>query len=381
MYVTRRMSNRSHKIRLVPNKEQEVLLRKTVGATRFAYNWGLDKWSELYKKGEKVSPYILSNIWTKERPEWSREVSTCPPRHAFMNLGGAFKAFFKKQAKFPKYHKKGRKDSFYLTNDKAHLSGSKLFIQRIGWIKLREPLRYSSCKINSYVVSCKCGEWYVSVQCEGVDDVRTDSTSLVGVDVGCKNLVTTSDGQVLKSPGQIKDLERRLKRKQRLLERKKKGSSNKRKAYEKVAKLYHRIDNIKKDAIHKFTSMITKNHGIVVVEDLNVEQMREKGVKSTRKGIQNSMMSEILRQFSYKANTVIKVDRYYPSSKRCSTCGNVKASLSLSDRTYHCEKCGSTIDRDLNASLNLLQEGLRLISLSTVGHTVKDCGDSLKDSK
>lgn len=375
------MSNRSHKIRIVPNKEQEVLLRKTVGATRFAYNWGLDKWSELYKKGEKVSSYILSNIWTKERPEWSREVNAQAQQHAFLNLGGAFKAFFRKQSKYPKYHKKGRKDSFYLTNQVTRIEGNHIFLSKIGWIKLREPLRYSSCKINSYVVSCKCGEWYVSVQCEGVDDRRTDSTSAIGVDVGCKNWITTSDRQVLKSPGQIKDLERRLRRKQRLLERKKKGSSNKRKAYEKVAKLYHRIDNIKLDAIHKFTSMITKNHGIVVVEDLNVEQMREKGVKSTRKGIQNSCMSEILRQLSYKANTVIKVDRYFPSSKRCSTCGNVKASLSLSDRTYHCDSCHTTIDRDLNASLNILQEGLRLISLSTVGHTVKDCGDSFKDSR
>ena len=236
MYDKRRMSNRSHKIRLVPNKAQEELLRKTVGVTRYAYNWGLDKWSELYKKGEKVSPYILSSIWTKERPEWSREVSTCPPRHALLNLGGAFKAFFRKQAKYPKYHKRGRKDSFYLTNDKAHLSDKKIFIQRIGWIKLREPLRYSSsCKINSYVVSCKCGEWYVSVQCEGVEDVRTTSESVVGVDVGCKNWITTSDGCVLKTPGQIKDLERRLKRQQRLAERMKKGSSNKRKAYEKIS--------------------------------------------------------------------------------------------------------------------------------------------------
>jgi len=370
------MIQRAHKIRLKPTKAQEQLLRKTVGVTRYAYNWGLDKWKELYSRGEKTGAYVLSELWTRERPDWSKEVSTCPPRHAFMNLQGAYKAFFRHQNEEPVRHKKYKHDSFYMTNDKAHVDGKRIYLQRIGWIRMREALRYEDARILSYVISCVAGEWYVSIQCEILEEVRTDSTSVVGVDVGIKHWAVSSDGLTLDEPKRLKHLRREVKRKQRLADRKKKGSQNRKKTQLKVSKLYHRIDNIKKDAIHKFTSTIAKNHGIVVIEDLCIEGMR-KGVKSIRKGVQDSCMGEVHRQLMYKCNNFVKVDRYFPSSKTCSHCGSVLAELSLNDRTYHCPSCGHTIDRDLNAALNLLNEGLR--KLSTVGHTVKDCGASPKD--
>ena len=372
------MVQRAHKIRLYPNKTQEQLLRKTVGVTRYAYNWGLDKWKELYEKGEKVGAYTLSEIWTRERPEWSKEVSTCPPRHAFMNLQGAYKAFFKRTGKYPKRHKRGKHDSFYMTNDKAHVQGKKAFLQRVGWIRMAESLRYEDAKILSYVVSCKANQWFVSIQCEIDEDRRSESTSVVGVDVGIKHWAVASDGTVLDSPKRLKHFQRELKRKQRLADRKQRGSKNQRKAHLKVSRLYQRIDNVKKDAIHKFTSTISKNHGVVVLEDLCIEGMR-KGVKSIRKGINDAAMGEIHRQLMYKCNNYIKVDRFYPSSKTCSRCGSINDALTLSDRTYQCRVCGFTIDRDLNASINLLNEGLR--KLSTVGHTVKDHGVSPKDLK
>ena len=370
------MVQRAHKIRLYPNKEQEVLLRKTVGVTRYAYNWGLDKWKELHEKDEKTGAYVLSEIWTRERPEWSKEVSTCPPRHAFMNLQGAYKAFFKRIGKYPKRHKRGKHDSFYMTNDKAHVQGNRVYLGKIGTIRMAERLRYEDAKILSYVVSCKANQWFVSIQCEILEDVRSTSTSVVGVDVGIKHWAVASDGTMLDSPKRLKHLQRELKRKQRLAARKQKGSANKRKAYLKVSRLYQRIDNVKKDAIHKFTSTISKNHGVVVIEDLCIEGMR-KGVKSIRKGINDADMGEIHRQLMYKCNNYIKVDRFYPSSKTCSHCGSINDALTLSDRTYQCRVCGAVIDRDLNAALNLLKEGKR--KLSTVGHTVKDCGASPKD--
>ena len=163
---------------------------------------------------------------------------------------------------------------------------------------MREALRYEDARVLSYVISCVSGEWYVSIQCEILEDVRTDSTSIVGVDVGIKHWAVASDGLTLDEPKRLKHLRREVKRKQRLADRKKKGSQNRRKAYQKVSKLYHRIDNIKKDAIHKFTSTIAKNHGIVVIEDLCIEVMR-KGVKSLRKGVQNSAMGELHRQLLY----------------------------------------------------------------------------------
>lgn len=370
------MTQRSHKIRLRPTKAQEQLLRKTVGVTRYAYNWGLDKWKELYSCGEKPSGYALSKIWTKEKPEWASEVSATPVQHGILNLDAAYKAFFKHIAKFPRRHKRGKHDSAYFSNQHAHVDGKRLYLGKIGWVRMRESLRYEDCKILSYVISCVAGEWYVSIQCEILEDVRTDSTLVVGVDVGIKHWAVASDGTILDEPKNLKHLRREVKRKQRLADRKKKGSQNRKKAYLKVSRLYHRIDNIKKDAIHKFTSTISKNHGVVVLEDLCIEGMK-RGIKSIRKGVQDSSMGEIHRQLVYKCNNYIKVDRFFTSSKTCSHCGNVNDALTLNDRTYHCPSCGHTIDRDLNAALNLLNEGLR--KLSTVGHTVKDCGASPKD--
>ena len=369
------MIQRAHKIRLRPTKAQEQLLRKTVGVTRYAYNWGLDKWRELYEAGEKPSGYTLCKIWTREKPEWARLVSATPLQRGILNLDAAYKAFFRHQNDKPKRHKRGKHDSAYFDNEHAHMDGKRLYLGKIGWIRMRESLRYEDCKILSYVISHKVGEWYVSIQCEILEDRRSESTSVVGVDVGIKHWAVASDGTFIDSPKRLKHLQRELKRKQRLAARKKKGSANKRKAYQKVSKLYHRIDNIKKDAIHKFTATIAKNHGIVVIEDLCIEGMR-RGVKSIRKGVNDAGMGEIHRQLMYKCNNFVKVDRFFPSSKTCSHCGNVLAELSLSDRTYHCPSCGHTIDRDLNAALNLRKEGER--KLSTVGHTVKDCGDFLR---
>lgn len=370
------MLSRAHKIRLYPNKAQKQLLRKTVGVTRYAYNWGLDKWKELYGKGEKTGGYVLSKLWTREKPEWAKEVSATPVQHGILNLDAAYKAFFKHKAKHPTRHKRGRHDSAYFSNQKAHLQNKKIYFQRIGWIRMAEPFRYEDAKINSYVVSCKANQWFVSVQCEIDDERRTDATSVVGVDVGLKHWAVASDGSVLDEPKKLKHLRRELARKQRLAARKQRGSKNQRKAYLKVSRLYQRIDNIKKDAVHKFTSTISKNHGVVVVEDLCIEGMK-KGVKSIRKGVQNTCMGEIHRQLTYKCNNYVVVDRFFPSSKTCSHCGSINDALTLSDRTYQCRVCGFTIDRDLNAALNLLKEGTR--KLSTVGHTVKDCGASPKD--
>lgn len=226
---------------------------------------------------------------------------------------------------------------------------------------MAESLRFDDYKINSYVISKKAGNWYVSIQCEIADDTRTESTSVVGVDVGCKHWAVASDGTVCKSPSSLKDYERQLKRKQRLLARRQKGSNRRAKAKLQVQKAYQKIQNTKLDTIHKFTSTIAKNHGLVVVEDLNIESMKESDNKCIRKGVQNSAMSEIIRQLKYKCNNHLVVDRFFPSSKTCSNCGNVKNDLTLSDRTYHCDSCHTTIDRDMNAALNLQRKGLEFI--------------------
>lgn len=359
---------RSHEIRLYPTKAQEIQLSKTAGTARYAYNQGIARCEEAYKAGEKhPTGYDLRAWWVDNHPDWADEVAASCVYSSFLHVDAAYKRFFRERKGHPHFHKKGVHDSFNVAGDKGKVVGKRVRIPGVGYVKMAEELRFKSAKINSYSVSRRAGIWFVSVQCV-IEDTRVDIPTAVGVDVGCKNWAVASSGIVLKAPEKLAKLRKKLQRQQRSLSRKKKGSNNRRKDKLAVAKTYLRIDNIKSDAIHKFTSTITKNHGVVAVEDLNVESMREKGVKSTRKGIQNSAMSEILRQLSYKANTVVKVARYYPSSKRCSNCGNVKEHLELSDRIYYCEKCGSKIDRDLNASLNILQEGLRLMNIA-VGHT------------
>ena len=238
---------------------------------------------------------------------------------------------------------------------------------------MTETLRYDDCKIMSYTVRRKSDGWYVSINVEVEEEQRTESTSFVGVDVGCKQLVVASDGTICSTPGKLKDLERQLRRRQRLLARKQKGSKNRQKARTLVSKTFQRIQNIKNDTVHKFTAHIAKNHGTVCLETLDVKDMKEGDNKYVRKGVQNSCMSEIQRQLKYKCNNFIEVDKYFPSSKTCSNCGLVNAELTLSDRTYHCPSCGYTINRDLNAALNLRQEGFRIY---TVGHTGSACRET-----
>ena len=377
------MISRAHKIKLKPNKVQAVMLSKTAGTARYAYNWAL---AETYKgwkdTGKNPSVYELDKRWTAEKPEWSSETARTSQTRAILNTKSAYKKFIEnlkagvyagKQVEHPRFKRKGVHDSFYVDNAHAKLCGKHIKLPRVGSVRMTEFLRYSDCKIMSYTISCEAGEWYASVQVELEEEVRSSSNSFVGVDVGCKVLAIASDGTECRTPGMLKDLERQLKRKQRLLARKANGSKNRAKARIKVAKAYQRIRNIKQDAVHKFTAAIAKNHGVVVMEDLDVKAMQESADKRTRKGVHNSCMAEVHRQLVYKCNSYIKVDRYYPSSKTCSSCGFHKADLLLGDRTFVCRSCGLTIDRDLNAALNLLHEGIRIY---TEGHSGSACGEA-----
>ena len=365
------MIQRAHKIKLKPNKHQAIMLAKTAGTARYAYNWGLAKWNELYEAGEKCSAYGLISLWKQERPDWALEVGAACLQRPFMHLEGAFKAFFRGARKHPTFHKKGLRDGFYVPNTEIKLKGHKIRLPKLGFVRMTETLRYHDVKLLSAAVKHQADGWYVVIQVELEEERRTDRDSFVGVDVGCTTLAVSSDGTTCDSPAKLKDLERQLKRKQRLLTRKQKGSNNRAKARLKVARTRQRINNIKQDTVHKFTALIAKNHGTVCIEKLDVKGMKEGDNKYVRKGVQSSCMSEILRQLKYKCNNFIEVDRYFPSSKTCSNCGSVNAALTLADRTYHCPSCGYTINRDLNAALNLLKEGLRIY---TEGHSGSACG-------
>lgn len=364
--------SRNHKIKLEETQAQGKNLSCTAGATRFVYNWALDEIKKLYVeykegRGERPTWVGMCRHYTQwkntEGPEWLQQLPADAAKRVIKNAFNALQSFFRGTAKFPKYHKKGRKDSFYADNAHGSLKqfGAHWYFRcpNIGWIKLAEAPRFSG-KTMSYTVSRKGDNWYVSIQYQLEEDPRPtceNPASAVGIDVGVAYSITCSDGTIY----QIADTEklrRKLKYQQRYLSRSQKKSNNHKRYLKKVRRTIERINCRVSDSIHKATTAIVKNHGIVVVEDLNTEGMKSKKHtkrKASRRNIQNACMSEIIRQLSYKAQQCFKVNRYFPSSQLCSKCGH-QQKMPVQKRLYVCPECGSTIDRDLNAALNMLHE-------------------------
>lgn len=344
------------------------MLAKTAGTVRYCYNWGLAKWNEMHENGEGCNTCLLSRLWTKERPEWAKETYRGSQTRAFMSLGAGFSKFFRRQANHPTFHKKGRRDSFYVDNAHASIKGDmRIHLPNIGDVRMSENLRFDG-KIQRFVVSRVADKWYVSISVEMADGPIPEDGNVdpVGIDVWSKHLAVASNGDVLDRPRAIPVLEKRLKRAQRNLSRKRKASRNRQKARLRVARLNHRIRCAKMDAVHKFTSSVAKNHGVVCCESLCVSGMG-RSVKAIRKAVRNSCMGELRTLLKYKARRYVEIDRFFPSSKRCSRCGNVKGDLSLSEMTYRCESCGNVIDRDLNAAINIRDEGLRIFHRWSLG--------------
>ena len=372
MRISQMSYSRTHQIRLEPAAEQLRLLACVVGATRFVHNWALDENKKMYAeykegRGERPTYVNLCKRYTQwkntEGPEWLQQLPACAANRAIRGVFSALQNFFRGTAKFPKYHKKGRSDSFYVDNAHGSLKqfGSHWYFRcpKVGCIKLSEAPRFSG-KIMSYTVSRKGEHWYVSIQYQLEEDPRQaciNPVSVVGIDVGVANSITCSDGTTY----QIADTEklrRKLKYQQRYLSRSQKKSNNHKRYLKKVRRTIERINCRVSDSIHKATTAIVKNHGIVVVEDLNIEGMKSKKHtkrKASRRNIQNACMAEILRQLSYKAQQCFKVDRFFPSSQLCSKCGH-QQKMPVQKRLYVCPECGHKIDRDLNAALNMLHE-------------------------
>ena len=365
---------RAHKIRIYPNREQEVQLIKTAGTARYVYNWALAKWKSMYEdytngvNTEKPSAFGLCKLWTQEREAWATETNNGSQRQAIMNVGAAFQNLWRGIGKYPTFHKKGRKDSFYVANDKAYIKDGRINLPKIGKVRLAEPLRYAG-KIMSYTVTHYADQWHVSVQVETSEDIRpqcANPDSTVGIDVGLHTPATASDGTILQKPPRLARPKQRLKQAQRALARKQKGSHNRAKALLRQQEIQLKIDNIRTDALHKFTTAIAKNHGTVVTESLDTKSMMQGDNKLVRTGMAYSLMSQLITMVSYKARQCIKVDRFYPSTKTCSRCGHVRESITLDERTYVCPNCGLTIDRDMNAVLNLMNYAGRVTPVEPV---------------
>ena len=388
---------KTYKVMLLPNNKQKTKLFACAGVARWAYNWALSKQQENYKNGGKfLSDGELRKKLTKlkqtEEYSWLSQYSNNITKQAIKDACQAYKNFFEGRAKFPKFKSKKRtRPSFYVDTAKikitdTHVKLEKLTTskksnkQKLNYIKLAEKGRIpTGDNIKYYNPRIKFDgiNWYLTVGVEEVETKHQNYTEGIGIDLGIKELAVVSNGQkfkninktdkVRKSEKRLKRLQRRLSRKYELNKIQTEGgeyryrkTANIKKLEYLVLKTYRRLKNIRHDYTHQITASLVKTKPeYVVMEDLNT-----KGILQNRrlaKAVQEQMFREFIRQMEYKCqrNSIrfILADRFYPSSKICSSCGNIKEQLSLSERKYRCNQCGLEIDRDINASINLKNYG------------------------
>ena len=299
------------------------------------------------------------------------EVTKNAPQMSIIHLGEAFKNFFAGRAKYPQFRKKGKDDRFTLTNDQFSIDGCRIRIPNLGWVRMRESLRFTG-KILSATISRAADRWFVSIAVDTQDDShlpQAKNQGVVGVDLGVAALATLSTGETITGPKPHKALLARLQRLSRSLSRKQKGSANRKKAKAKLARLHARIAAIRSDALHKLTTDLTRRFHTIGIEDLNVRGMVRN--RHLARSIADMGFFEFRRQLEYKAamrgGQVVVADRWFPSSKTCSACGSVQQDMPLSVRQWICPDCGACHDRDLNAARNL--------ATYAVSSTVSACGE------
>lgn len=389
---------KSIKVRLNPNNKQLTKLFQYAGCARFAYNWTISREQDNYKQGNKfLSDSELRKEFTQLKKQseyqWLNEVSNNVTKQAIKDACNTYKRFFKGQCKYPKFKsKKHSTPSFYQDNIKIQFTDTHVKVesfsmskkqnkQKLNWIKLCEKGRIpTDCKYMNPRFTYDGLYWYVSVGIEVNDNTTLPSNEGIGIDLGIKDLAICSDGNTYKNINKtqtVKKLEKKKRRLQRSISRKyeknKKGASyyktsNIIKSEKELLKLNHRLTNIRQNYLHQTSAKIVKREpSFICIEDLNVSGMMKN--KHLSKAVQQQGFYEFRRQIEYKSVwnniPVVIADRFFPSSKLCSCCGNVKKDLKLSDRIYKCE-CGNVIDRDYQAALNLKQYGENVLKQQSV---------------
>ena len=358
----------SHKIRLDPNNRQATYLAKAAGTARFAYNWALAEWQTQYAawKADNTQPKPNQmglrrqlNAIKRDQFPWMLAVSKNAPQMAIIQLGAAFKNFFAGRASYPQFKKKGKsRDSFTLTNDQFSFDASRIRIPHLGLVRMRETLRFSG-KILSATISRTADQWFASITVDTDQNhlPPAENQGVVGVDLGVSTLATLSTGEKVAGAKPHKALLSRLKRLSRNLSRKATGSANRHKAKQQLAKLHARIANIRRDSLHQLTTDLTRRFHTLGIEDLNVSGMVKN--RHLSRAISDRGFFEFRRQLEYKAamrgGVVVVADRFFASSKTCSTpgCGHKVDKLLLSVREWTCPLCGVSHNRDVNAAINL----------------------------
>jgi len=371
---------RGYKYRIIPTKEQEKSLFQHGGNVRFLWNYALKINQEYYKEVGKVKCYYelaVSLPKLKEEYTFLKESFSQSLQMVLRQFDRALKDSFKKEKGFPTFKKKMLLNDSFTCPQKWRLGKGFVFIPKIGevkWIKHRAM----EGKPKSITISQDGNKWYCSVLCEyTISDKEKGFNDIAGCDVGLKEFVTLSDGTIISNPKHTKKYENKLAKEQRRLTKKQKGSKNRFKQRLKVRRIQNKIRDVRKDFLHKTSNLIAKNYDGIVVEDLNVKGMMKNHCLA--KSIGDASWSEFNRQLKYKCccnfKHYIKIGRFEPTSKMCSNCGCIQE-MPLNRRIFNCPDCKISIDRDLNASINI-----RNIGLNTLGHSgFQACGDGLLKS-
>ena len=387
---------KAYRYRFYPTSEQESLLRRTMGCARLVYNKALAVRTEAwYERQERVGYSQTSSMLTSWKQdsalEFLNEVSCVPLQQGLRHLQTAFTNFFSGRAKYPSFKKKHNGGSAEFTKSAFRWRDGQVFLAKCAEAL---PIRWSrkipeGCTPSTITVKLTpSGRWFVSLRVDDhtvkpfpkVDVLNgplmgeTTKTSFVGksigLDVGINSLIATSNGDKIANPKHFKQLRKKLRRVQKALSRKQKGSNNRHKARLQVAKVHAQITDARKDFLHKLTTQLVRENQTIVVEDLAIKNM----VKNHKLAlaISDASWGELIRQLAYKCEwygrELIKIDRWFPSSKRCGNCGHIVDKLSLNIREWECPKCGTNHDRDVNAANNILAAGL---AVSVCGATVR----------
>ena len=372
---------KAYKFRLYPNNKQLELINKTFGSSRYVYNYYLDK----MKNNGYVPAYTNIKDYTstlKYDAVFLQEIDSIVIRKSLFNLDDAYKKLFNKTGGYPKFKSKYNRNSYNTTavynkykdkeycNIELDLTNRQIKLPKLKWVKIRGYRNTNNIngKIKNATISREPnGKYYVSILYEMYDKVPIiKPRTIVGIDLGIKKLLTLSDGTVYDNNKYIDKYTKRIKRKQRELSRKEKGSKNYYKCKKELAILHSKLANARKFYTHKITKDITDEYDIITCEKLKTKEMIIKGKDSKLSSkINDATFSEIIRQFQYKAKykgkEFYQINTYYPSSQICSRCDNQdKRYKDLTRREYKCTKCGEELDRDLNASINIMFEGLKL---------------------